>query len=138
MQFDPRRFTVFDITAFPIITMRNEAIAPGYTVQWEAELNALTAQPQPFVLLFPAGRPEQEGQEDGKRRMIWFKANRRRLTSVCKGLISVEPDEGERRQAHARAGELAAFFGLPVETTSTIDEAQALAWRHLGEVAGRT
>lgn len=133
MKLDPQRFTVYDITEFPIVTVRNGAIVPGYAAQWEAELDALVAQPQPFVLLFPAGRPEEESHEDRKRRMGWFKANKQRLADVCRGLISVEPDERERQQANARAGDLAKVFGVAVETTSTLDEAQALARQLLAD-----
>ena len=66
MKLDPQQFTVYDITDFPIVTVRNGAIVPGYAAQWEAELNALVAQPQPF----PAGRPEEENHEDRKRRWV--------------------------------------------------------------------
>ncbi|NWB99108.1 hypothetical protein HX882_24760 [Pseudomonas gingeri] len=134
MILDPQRFTVYDIQTFPLVIACNEAIVPGYAEQWERELDALVAQPQPFVIIFPEGRPEAESHEDRKRRMAWFKANRQRLGSVCRALISIESDAREREQAQARAQDLAKVFGVALETTATREEAQLLARRLLLEM----
>lgn len=53
MKLDPTTFSVYDIQQFPAIVARNDAIQPGYAQQWEAELERLVAQPQPFVIIFP-------------------------------------------------------------------------------------
>ena len=122
-------FTVYDVTHFPLVVMRNEAIAPGYAVQWEKELEALLHHAQPFVILFPPGRPEAEDHEDRKRRMQWFKANRERLSAVCRALISIEADEEERESLRARAADLVKVFGVPLEIAMSWEEAQALGAR---------
>ncbi|GKO08953.1 hypothetical protein NUKP99_37630 [Klebsiella variicola] len=70
--------------------------------------------------------------------MGWFKTNKQRLAGVCRGLISIEPDERERQQANARAGDLTKVFGVTVETTSTLDEVQALARRLLADAIPTT
>lgn len=127
MTLDPMTFSIYDIQQFPIVTMRNDAIRPGYAQQWEDELERLINQPQPFVIIFPPGRPETEGHEDRKRRVLWFKANKQHLSRVCQALISIEPDASEREAASARETDLAKVFGVPLKTVENSDAALQLA-----------
>lgn len=126
MTLRSQRFTVFDIRQFPLVIMRNQAIVPGYTKRWEEELNKLIAQALPFVIVFPPNRPKEETNEDRKCRMRWFKANKQKFGSVCRALISVEPDIQEREKQMAHAKEMISFFGVPLETAASQEEALTL------------
>ncbi len=126
MTLSSQRFTVYDIRQFPLVIMRNQAIVPGYTKQWEEELNQLIAQALPFVIVFPANRPKEETNEDRKRRMRWFKANKAEFSRICYAMISVEPDPQEREQLVAQAKEMFKFFGVPLETVTDMEEALML------------
>ncbi|QNN55751.1 hypothetical protein H9K76_14125 [Diaphorobacter ruginosibacter] len=127
MMLDPITFSIYDIQQFPIVTMRNDAIRPGYAQQWEAELERLIDQQQPFVIIFPSGRPETEDHEDRKWRILWFKANKQRLGGVCRALISIEPDASEREAARAREVDLSKVFGVPLRTVENSDDAIQVA-----------
>ncbi|ERK05795.1 hypothetical protein L580_2855 [Serratia fonticola AU-P3(3)] len=126
MTLSSQRFTVYDIRQFPLVIMRNQAIVPGYTKRWEEELNNLIAQALPFVIVFPPNRPKEESNDDRKCRMRWFKANKEKFGRVCRALISVEPDAKEREQQMAHAKEMMKFFGTPLETAATLEEALTL------------
>ncbi|HGM5492736.1 TPA: hypothetical protein ACKP1B_004441 [Serratia fonticola] len=126
MTLSSQRFTVYDIRQFPLVIMRNQAIAPGYTQQWEEELNRLLAQAIPFAIVFPPNRPKEETNEDRKCRMCWFKANKERFGCVCRALISVEPDPKKREQQMAHADEMFRLFGVPLETVASLEEALTL------------
>ncbi len=126
MTLNPQDFALYDIQQFPLVTMRNQAVVPGYAPQWEQELNRLIAQPLPFVIIFPPDRPDTENSEDRKRRMRWFKAHREAFGKACRALISVQPDPAEREQQRAHANEILHFFGTPLASVASLAEAIAL------------
>ena len=126
MTLNSQRFTVYDIRQFPLVIMRNQAVVPGYTKQWEEELNRLLEQALPFVIVFPPNRPKEESNDDRKCRMRWFKANKEEFGGVCQALISVEPDPKERELQMAHAKEMIKFFGTPLETAASMEEAMTL------------
>ncbi|GGY23384.1 hypothetical protein [Paludibacterium paludis] len=134
MTLDAHNFTLYDVREFPIVTANNDALVPGFAARWERELDALVNQPRPFALIFPEGRPEQESREDRQRRMDWFKANKAKLASVCLALISIEPDARKQESLRKRALTLAPFFGVPLDTASTPQDARTKAEARL---AGR-
>lgn len=126
MTLSSQRFTIYDIRQFPLVIMRNQAIVPGYSKQWEEELDSLIAQALPFVIVFPPNRPKEESNDDRKCRMRWFKANKEKFGGVCRALISVESDPKEREQQMAHAKEMVKFFGTPLETAVSLEEALIL------------
>lgn len=126
MTLNSQHFTVYDIRQFPLVIMRNQAIVPGYTKPWGEELKKLIAQAIPFVIVFPPHRPKEETNEDRKYRMRWFKANKDKFGSVCRAMISVEPDPKEREQQIAHTKEMMKFFGTPLETATSLEEALML------------
>ncbi|WP_186145797.1 hypothetical protein [Burkholderia gladioli] len=111
---------IFDLREFPFVLMRNETIEDGYAACWEDEMQTLLRIGMPFVMIFPAGRPE-EGHEDRKQRGLWLKQNREALAAICRALISIEPEPLERAPGIERA------FGVPVEVAATLDEARRIA-----------
>ncbi|MBA0037723.1 hypothetical protein HS962_16090 [Pantoea sp. BIGb0393] len=44
MSLNPQDFTVYDIQAFPLVCLNQQAVLPGYASQWEAEMLALLQQ----------------------------------------------------------------------------------------------
>ncbi|MFM0598231.1 MULTISPECIES: hypothetical protein [Paraburkholderia] len=123
---------VFDLSAFPLVIARNDAIAPGYAVAWEQDMNALLKTGEHFVLLFISPRPE-ETHEDRKQRGMWLKTNRDALSQVCKALITVEPDEREREESKAGAAAISKAFGIPLEAVATLDDAKKIGRQLLSE-----
>ncbi|WP_186113350.1 hypothetical protein [Burkholderia gladioli] len=117
---------IFDLREFPFVLMRNETIEDGYAARWEDEMQTLLRIGMPFVMIFPAGRPE-EGHEDRKQRGLWLKQNREALAAICRALISIEPDPAEREAALERAPGIERAFGVPVEVAATLDEARRIA-----------
>lgn len=124
--------TVFDMSEFPLIVARNEAIAPGYASAWEQDMNTLLESDTPFVLLFVSPRPE-ETHDDRKQRGMWLKTNRDPLAKVCKALITVEPDEREREESKAGAAAISKAFGIPLEAVATLDDARKIGRQLLAE-----
>jgi hypothetical protein len=126
MMLDPATFLIHDISRFPILTVRNESIQPGYATQWEKEMNALLAHDHPFAVVY-VETPDIEARDDLKQRGLWLKEHKSELERVCKVLISVEPD-GERRELARIRGEGAAkAFGIPHRAVASLDEAFNLA-----------
>ncbi|ASL41998.1 hypothetical protein bAD24_I00820 [Burkholderia sp. AD24] len=123
---------VFDLSEFPLVIARNDAIAPGYAVTWEQDMNVLLKSDEPFVLLFISPRPE-ETHEDRKHRGLWLKTNRDALSQVCRALITVEPDEREREESKAGAAAISKAFGIPLEAVATLDDARKIGRQLLSE-----
>ncbi|OCC04002.1 hypothetical protein BA190_16070 [Labrys sp. WJW] len=134
MPFDHQAFIVHDVSGFPIIRSRPEAIVPGYAGRWMSEMEALLAQGQPFVVVFPAGHAE-EAHEDRKRRGIWLKANKQALGRLCLSLIAIEPDRLKRVALRAQTAMATKAFGIAMEIAASSEEATALAARLI--VTGR-
>lgn len=137
MPIDHQAFTVHDISSFPIIRSRPEAIVPGYAERWVSEMEALLAQGQPFVVVFPTGSAE-EAHEDRKRRGIWLKANKKALGRLCLSLIAIEPDRLKRMALRAQAAMATKVFGIAMEIAASPEEASDLAARLIAKGHGAT
>ncbi len=129
---DERTFTIHDVSSFPLVRARPEAVRPGYAAAWIAEMDALLAQGQDFVLLFTDGRPE-ETHEDRKCRGLWLKRHKDALARTCRSLIVVEPDAGARVALAAQAVLTSKAFGTRMDVVATCDDADNLANRLLSE-----
>ncbi|UHC17022.1 hypothetical protein LRS73_03660 [Methylobacterium currus] len=127
---DDRTFTIHDMSCFPLVRARPEAVRPGYAAAWIAEMDALLAQGQDFVLLFTERRPE-ERHEDRKRRGLWLKHNKDALARSCLSLIVVEPDAVARVALAAQAALTAKAFGTRMDVVATHEDAGSLANRLL-------
>ena len=121
MDTEETLFTVHDVTAFPIIRQRPEALVPGYAAQWERELERLLGRATPFVVILGGGLPE-ETHEDRKSRGIWLKRNKALLALGCKAVIGI-------RCARLKAQALLAAkaFGTLIDVVGSDEEAVALA-----------
>ena len=126
MDTEETLFTVHDVTAFPIIRQRPEALVPGYAAQWERELERLLGRATPFVVILGGGLPE-ETHEDRKSRGIWLKRNKALLALGCKAVIGIEPNIVMRAALKAQALLAAKAFGTPIDVAGSDEEAVALA-----------
>lgn len=72
-----------------------------------------------------------ENDDDRKRRIMWFKANKQYLGNVCRTLISIALDATERESARAREADLAKIFGVPLRTATSSDETLQRARQHI-------
>lgn len=135
MPFDHQAFIVHDVSDFPIIRSRPEAIVPGYAGRWVSEMEALLMQGQPFVVIFPGGQAE-EAHEDRKRRGIWLKANKQVLGRLCLSLIAIEPDRLKRIALRAQTAMATKAFGIAMEIAASSEEAAALATRQIATGRG--
>ncbi|VCU69148.1 hypothetical protein PIGHUM_01208 [Pigmentiphaga humi] len=123
-------FRHYDISAFPIVSIRGSRLPAGYAPQWIVEMEALVANAQPFVFIFidSAEHPEHEDQ---KAQVQWLKANKKTLAQVCKGIVAVEPDRARRVLKRAQALALSAAFGLRMSVAPDLGEARVRAQRLL-------
>jgi hypothetical protein len=131
MKLDPNLFSVHDISRFPFCVVRNHAVVPGYSHQWDKEITALMNQPQPFVLVYLSTVIE-ESHEDRRHRGIWLKQNKEPIARVCKSLISVEPDAVRREEIRLQGQIAVKAFGIPHAAVASLDEAQEVARELLG------
>ncbi|QKZ05150.1 hypothetical protein [Pseudomonas eucalypticola] len=111
MSLDTTRFAVHDVSRFPLVYFREQAVTPGYASQWETETTALVENGRPFVLIYDQLRQE-ETTEDRRQRGVWLKHNKIPLATVCKAMISIEPDEQQRAEARARGEMAVKAFGI--------------------------
>lgn len=123
---DQAEFTLHDVSAFPIVCLRSQGLPAGYTRTWVAELEALLRGGTPFALIF-LDTIENETQEDRKTRMQWLKANKAALATLCRGIISVEPNTARRLARRAQAAIVSKAFGFRLAVTTDIQEAEQLA-----------
>lgn len=122
---------VFDVTDFPLVVVRNDAIASdGYAQRWLDDMDALLRHGEPFVMIFPPARPD-EAHDDRKQRGKWLKENRAALAAVCRALITVEPDPKERDAAVANGAGIEKAFGVPFDVAASLDDARQAGRRRL-------
>ncbi|MBF1801167.1 GntR family transcriptional regulator [Alloalcanivorax profundimaris] len=124
----PSDFQVHDVADFPLVRLMPEGLPEGYAVQWEAEMETLIGQPDPFVMVVAAIEGEhREAHEDRKRRTLWMKRNRDTLARRCRGMVAVEPDTTKRTMMRAQSAALAGLFKVPLRIVATAEEADRLA-----------
>jgi hypothetical protein len=129
------RFIVHDIENFPIVWSRRAAIAPGYAMQWEHEMDALMARAEPFVIIFEEGQPE-EVHEDRKTRGLWLKRNKLALAGRCKAVLAIEPDAIKRTALKLQSALVAKAFGVTMDIAASAEDARSMAYGLLGASPG--
>jgi hypothetical protein len=133
MSSDLATLAVLDATEFPFVVVRNDAIASArYAQRWLDDMHALIRHGEPFVMIFPPGRPD-EAHDDRKERGVWLKQNRTALAAVCRALITIEPDSAEREAALANASRIEKAFDIPFDVTASLDDAKRAGKRRLAE-----
>ncbi|EJL90688.1 hypothetical protein AC790_04035 [Pantoea sp. RIT-PI-b] len=114
MSLNPQDFTVYDIQAFPLVCLNQQAVLPGYASQWEAEMLALLQQEAPFVVVYDHMRVE-ETEADRRQRGDWLIRHRQLLSQRCKGMLSIESEAS--RCAELR--KMRKMFGIPHQVVSS-------------------
>ncbi|MDF7661944.1 hypothetical protein PUG81_23490 [Erwiniaceae bacterium L1_54_6] len=114
MSLNPDDFTVYDIQAFPLVCLNQQAVQPGYASQWETEMQQLLQQDAPFVVVYDHMRVE-ETSDDRRQRGDWLIRHRQRLSKLCKGMLSIESEES--RCVELR--KLRKMFGIPHQVVSS-------------------
>lgn len=130
MALDPASFVVHDVSRFPVVHARAEAIQPGYAGQWSREMDALLAQDETFVVVM-AGNEAAETHEDRKQRGLWLKRNRQALGRTCLALVGIEPDGLKRAALRLQAAMAVKAFGIPAEIVASAAEAEQASARIL-------
>ncbi len=129
---DLATLAVFDVTEFPLVVVRNDAIAAGYAQRWLDDMHTLMRHGEPFVMIFPPARPD-EPHDDRKARGMWLKQNRAAFAEVCRALVTIEPDPKERDAAIANAAGIEKAFGIPLDVTASLEDAKQAGRRRLTE-----
>lgn len=121
-------YPIHDRSDFPIVPLDPSSTLPGYATAWCEEMDALVAEGQPFVLVYPASE-RHEGHEDRRQRGLWLKNNKERLAAICLAFIVVEPDAAKRAELEMVFPNLARAFGTLQAACASRGEAEALG-RH--------
>ena len=127
---EAKSFVLHDVSAFPVVRFDTSRATPGYATQWIAELEALLARGEPFVLVADGG--VRDDGADRKARMLFLKARRADLARVCRAIVGVEPNALVRAARSAQAVVLAKAFGLEMVFAASEAEALAVARSRLG------
>lgn len=120
-------FSVHSLENFPVVWSRRSAIKPGYSGQWESEMDALLERATPFVIVFEEGQPD-ESHEDRKTRGLWLKRNKLALGTLCKAVVAIEPDAIKRTALKAQSVLATKAFGVAMEIVESKEAAQKLAF----------
>lgn len=126
--------TTLDLSAFPIVKGRSTGLSEGYSATWIDEMENLLGGGRPFVLLYGEARSD-EAHSDQKARGLWLKANRARLSVLCRGVVSVEEDPSLRAKRQAQGAGLRTAFGINMLVAANAEEAMAIADRLLAAQA---
>ena len=124
MQAQASSFHIYDVSNFPLVVGRAEAMLPGYAARWRDEMTALVGQDRAFVLIHTAR--DEEAHEDRKQRALWLKQHKAPLGRSCRALIHIEPDPDKRAAMAEQAQMAVKAFGVPVAMAATMAEALAL------------
>jgi hypothetical protein len=120
---------VHDFAQFPLVRFRPESICPGYGPAWCADMDALIARGERFVLIYPPITAD-ETLEDRKCRCAWLRDTRSACGAVCVALVAIEPDAARRRVLEHRLPGLARAFGTNPAVAPSLVQAEALG-QHL-------
>ncbi|KFG96911.1 ATP:cob(I)alamin adenosyltransferase [Burkholderia paludis] len=126
-------------TEFPFVWLRYSGAAPTNPACLLAELDALLARRERFVLLTddaPSG--DDRGADDHELRKQlakWSKANRAQSREWIPAMIAIEPDASRRVALDAFSDAFEKVWGYPLNAAADRDDALALAQRLLAEPA---
>ncbi|MGG6898796.1 hypothetical protein [Rhizobium sp. BR 315] len=132
MTIDASTFTFHDVSLWPIVRQNAQSVQPGYTEQWEREMDSFLAISMPFVVIMEGGQPAED-HEDRKARGIWLKRNKTALATVCKAVIGIEASAIKRAAVQVQMSLATKAFGTRMEIVATQKEAFELAEQILAE-----
>ena len=130
MTIDTTDFAFHDVALWPIVRPSAASVHPGYSKQWEREMDALLALSMPFVVIME-GDEHTEEHEDRKARGIWLKKNKTALAAVCKAVIGIEASAIKRAAMQLQMSLATKAFGIRMEIVASREEALLLAERIL-------
>ncbi|ARP82321.1 hypothetical protein CAL12_16850 [Bordetella genomosp. 8] len=121
---------LMDVSKFPLVWMELNAPGPDPGASPFAEFEALLARKEVFVLLndegLDSGAPEHS-PEEMKQASLWMKRHKSELRAFVKAGIYIEPNAAKRLATKAFALVYEKFWGYPMLTVETKDEALTLA-----------
>lgn len=130
------QLSVIDATRFPLLSINGASMAPGDGARIIDDLEALIQNGSAFVLIIGNGSgPQGHKHDDDKERMLWLKENKARLATVCKGIISVAPDQERFAQTEKQTAGLGAALGIHFAAADSLASAEVLASDLLGSKA---
>jgi len=121
---------LIDASKFPLVWMRLNAPGTDPTASPFAEFELLLARKELFVLLNDEGLDKGEHEhspEERKQTSLWMKRHKSELRAFVKAGIYIEPNTAKRLAAKAFARVYQKFWGYPMLTVATKDEALVLA-----------
>jgi len=119
---------VIDASRFPLLFLDSTTMLPGDGERMLDDLETLIRHGKAFVLVIHNGKePPDPKQTDGKARMLWLKENKTRLAAVCKGIISVVPDQQHFALVEKQTAGLRAALGIHFVAVDSQSAAEALA-----------
>lgn len=122
---------LLDTSALPIARVPHFPSTDADCARWLADMEALIAARQRFVLLYDPLPPLDSQQEDAaarKRLVMWLKAHRDGFLQHCRGMvITCAPDLSDKPMLEHMQGPLSKVYGVPVELADTEAAAQARA-----------
>ncbi|MDR6497417.1 hypothetical protein J2785_000559 [Burkholderia ambifaria] len=126
-------------TEFPFVWLRYSGSTHTDPARLLAELDALLARRERFVLLTddaPSGDDRGAGDHEMRKQLAkWSKANRVQSREWIPAMIAIEPDAARRVALDAFSGAFEKVWGYPLNAAATRDDALALAQRLLDEPA---
>ncbi|WP_423761237.1 ATP--cob(I)alamin adenosyltransferase [Burkholderia sp. NLJ2] len=126
-------------TEFPFVWLRYSGSTHTDPARLLAELDALLARRERFVLLTddaPSGDDRGAGDHEMRKQLAkWSKANRAQSREWIPAMIAIEPDAARRVALDAFSGAFEKVWGYPLNAAATRDAALALAQRLLDEPA---
>ncbi|MGY5777502.1 hypothetical protein [Rhizobium sp. LEGMi135b] len=130
MTIDATTFTFHDVSLWPIVRQSAGSVRPGYSAQWEREMDAMLAISMPFVVIMD-GDQAAENHEDRRARGIWLKKNKTALAAICRAVIGVEPNPIKRAAMQVQMALATKAFGTRMDLVATHEDALRLAERIL-------
>ncbi|AYZ63767.1 ATP--cob(I)alamin adenosyltransferase [Burkholderia multivorans] len=122
-------------TEFPFVWLRYSGSTHTDPARLLAELDALLARRERFVLLTddaPSGDDRGAGDHELRKQLAkWSKANRAQSREWIPAMIAIEPDAPRRVALDAFSGTFEKVWGYPLNAAASRDEALALARRLL-------
>ena len=117
------KFIIHDIENFPFVEFKQDQAVPGYSPQWQLEMQEFLEMSSPFVIVYDQ-LSMQETPEDFKQRGLWLKNHTDELNQLCKAIICIEPDQ-EKRVAIRKMTEMAVkALDIPYEIVNTREDAE--------------
>ncbi|ACR32607.1 hypothetical protein [Burkholderia glumae] len=124
---------LIDASKFPVVWMRLNSPGTDAAASPFTEFEVLLARKEVFVLLneegLDKGRQEEHEHppEEMKQTSLWMKRHKSALRAFVRAGIYIEPNTAKRLATKAFALMYEKFWGFPMLTVATRDEALALA-----------